>query len=64
MNVSSLGSALAAAVNTPISSDPAGQVQQVAQVSVLKKALQTDNDTTMKLISSVTGMGKNLNVQG
>jgi hypothetical protein len=61
----SLGSALAAAVDAPMSTDPVDQVMAKVQVSVLKKAIQAQADSVSTLIAAVTGgsVGRNLNVR-
>jgi len=64
MRLDSLGSSLAAAGNAPVSTDPVDQMQAVAHVRVLKKALEAQSDAVMTLISSLTGVGKNLDVRG
>jgi Putative motility protein len=65
MNLSSLGSALSSAVDAPLTTDPVGQIQAQAQVSILKKALQAQSDSVTTLIASVTGnVGRNLDVRG
>ncbi len=64
MNLSSLGSALSAAVDAPVPNDPVGQIQAQAQVSILKKAMQAQADTVSTLIASVTGhVGRNLDLR-
>ncbi len=64
MRLDSLGSALSSAVSAPLTTDPVDQMQRVAQVSVLKKALQTESDTVRELIAAVTQVGQNLDVKG
>ena len=65
MNMSSLGSALSAAMDTPLTVDPVGQIQAQAQVSILKKAIQAQADSVSTLIASVTtgSVGRNLDVR-
>lgn len=64
MNCTSCSSALVSQLAQGISNDPVQQTQQAAQVSVLKKAIQAQDDMVKTLLASTGSVGRNIDRTG